>query len=342
LAEAPLISVCIATGRRHRLLDACLSSLAEQESPPSFELLVAADADADVAVSVRAWFPDASIVEAPRALPGALRNALIQRAQGEWLLFLDDDVTIDRHLLRRVADAAAANPDVDVLGGPNYTPRRSSRFQLVQGAVLASIVASGPVRRRYGYHPRGRVDERFFTLCNLAIRRSAMLPFATDLVCAEENAVLSELSRRGSLMHYDPELVAYHERRATYKGFASQMHKYGRGRGQLIVRQPATLRPSHVAPATLIAYLAVSPLLALLSPVALVPVAAYAAAVATEAAKIARSLRRPGDAPLAAALVVTLHACYGTGVVRGAVHHRTGGRSKRGTRQPMAAATREP
>jgi cellulose synthase/poly-beta-1,6-N-acetylglucosamine synthase-like glycosyltransferase len=150
-----------------------------------------------------------------------------------------------------------------------------------------------------------------------------MVAFAHDLLCAEENAVLAELARDGVRMHYDPDLVAYHERRATLPGFARQMHKYGRGRGQLLVRQPDTFRPSYLAPTALLAYLVAIPLLwSLLGAAAMLPLLAYAGAVGLCAAWIARTLRRPTDLPLAAGLILVLHACYGSGVVRGALQRR--------------------
>jgi cellulose synthase/poly-beta-1,6-N-acetylglucosamine synthase-like glycosyltransferase len=256
------------------------------------------------------------------ALPGAARNFLIERARGELLLFLDDDVVVRRDLLARLVSLADAHPDATVFGGPNETPRRSSTFQVVQGAVLASAVASGPVRRRYGAHPPGRGDERSFTLCNLAVRRSAMLPFSSELVCAEENAVLAALRHRGDRMYYDPELVVYHERRPTLGGFARQMLKYGQGRGQLMIRQPATFRPVYVLPAALLVYVLVASILAIRAPVVLIPLGLYAAAVAAGALRVARSIPRRWVAPMAAALILVVHACYGVGVLRGLVTRR--------------------
>jgi succinoglycan biosynthesis protein ExoA len=142
-------------------------------------------------------------------------------------------------------------------------------------------------------------------------------------VCAEENAVLSEMSREGVRMFYDPELVVYHQRRATLRGFAQQMFKYGRGRGQLLVRRPSTVRPAYLAPTALLGYVAVLPVLVLtVGAVAIVPVAAYAAAVAACAAWIARTLHRPREALRAAWLLVVLHVCYGAGVVRGVCSRR--------------------
>ena len=316
----PLISICIVTGRRDAVLDACLASLQAQVDAPPWELLVCAEGDPGVVGSVQRRFPDASICSVDRALPGAARNLLVEQARGDLLLFLDDDVTVDRDLLRRLQRLADDHPECDVFGGPNDTPPGSSRFQTVQGAVLASIVGSGPVRRRYGAHPPGEADERFFILCNLAVRRHVMVTFAHDLVCAEENEMLAELADRGARMHYDPTVVAYHERRATYRGIGQQMHKYGRGRGQVLVRRPSATRPSYLAPTALLAYLVALPLLVLtVGPLALLPAGLYVAAVAAAAAWIARTLHRPTDVPLAAVLLVTLHACYGAGVARGVV-----------------------
>ena len=325
----PVISVCIVTGRRLRLLDECLMSLLAQVDAPPFELLVLSDGDTDVATAVHRRFPSARVGLVRRAHPGAARNWIVEQARGELLLFLDDDVTVEPHLLQRVAQVAAEHPGADVFGGPNVTPRGSSAFQFVQGAVLASIVGSGPVRRRYGAHPAGAADERFFTLCNLAVRRRVMIPFEDDLVCAEENAVLSELSRQGVGMHYDPTLVAYHDRRADWRGFARQMHKYGRGRGQLMAGRPSTFRPAYLAPTALVAYLLALPALVQWSTPTLIPLGAYVLALLAESGKIVLSLRKGWRlAPLAVALLVTVHLAYGTGLVRGLVrprvplHHR--------------------
>jgi GT2 family glycosyltransferase len=310
------------SGRRAPLLDACLASLQAQEFPPPFEVLVVSDDDTTVPEIVSSRFSKAPVALIPRTNPASARNVLIARARGEWLLFLDDDVTVEATLLRRLADLATQHPEADVLGGPNHTPKGSTRFEQVQGAVLASIVATGPVRRRYGPHPPGRADERFFTLCNLAIRRSVMVPFVDELICAEENALLTELRRQGVRMHYDPQLLAYHSRRPTTVAFARQMYKYGTGRGQLVRRAPATLRPAHLAPMAVLLYLAAAPFLWLVEPLLLLPGLVYVAAVLTAAAKVARGFRSAKVAPLAAWLTVVVHVCYGAGVLRGLVLNR--------------------
>jgi succinoglycan biosynthesis protein ExoA len=319
----PQVSVCILAGHERGALDSCLRSLRRQQSPPQFEVLVGGrDPDPDVVRIVHRHFPEAPVCDTGGRLPGAARNPLIERARGQLLLFLDDDVTAPPDLLRTLAQVAAAHPEASVFGGPNATPPGSSRFQAVQGAVLSSLVGSGPVSRRYGARHGGPADERWFTLCNLAVRRRAMVPFLTHLVCAEENALLAELRRRGERMRYEPALRVHHVRRPTVRSFARQMVKYGRGRGQVMARRPSTTRLAYLAPSALLVYLALVPAAFALSvpaALALAPATAYAVLVCASGLRIGRSLGRMSDAPLAWALTLVVHLCYGAGVLRGLV-----------------------
>jgi GT2 family glycosyltransferase len=318
--KRPLISVCILAGRGAVVLDACLKSLQAQTSAPPFELLVGRSLSPQVDATVRQRFPSAQLCDTGRSLPGAARNLLIERARGELLLFVDDDVTLPADLLSNLAETAARYPEASVFGGPNDTPAGSSRFEVVQGAVLSSLIGAGPVSRRYGARSPGYADERWFTLCNLAVRRRTMLPFLIPLVCAEENALLAELRARGEKMRYEPSLRVFHARRSTISSFAKQMHHYGRGRGQLIARRPNTFRLAYLAPVLLLINLAlVVPMLVLGVAVALAlgPIAAYGALVAAGAMKVGWSLRQIAAVPLAVWLVLVIHTCYALGVIRG-------------------------
>src|SRR5438132_1984256 len=310
-----MISVCVLTRHRSRLLASCLDSLRTQTSDEPWELVVCSDGDPFVAAEVLSRFPDAVVgtIDRRGAPPGQLRNLLVERAHGDLLLFLDDDVVARPDLLATLARLAREHPDAAVFGGPNLTPPGSSRFQFVQGAVLASTFGSGPVRRRYHRAAPGAADERFFTLCNLAVRKDAMRRFPPGLICAEENAVLDEMSRQGLAMHYDPELVVYHERRPTGAQFAKQMLKYGRGRGQLTSHRPRTLRLSYVVPAALVLYLLAVPLLARVGMPALAPLGLYVAALAAASVRVGVSFHSVSALVLAAPLFVAVHLSYGVG-----------------------------
>jgi GT2 family glycosyltransferase len=317
----PLISVCILAGHGVEALDRCLEALASQIDAPPFELLVGGTPTPESLSVVHRHFPQAAVCDTGQRLPGAARNPLIERAEGELLLFLDDDVTAPPDLLARLARLAIEYPEASVFGGPNETPPDSSQFQIVQGAALSSAMGAGPVSRRYGARHAGPADERWFTLCNLAVRRRVMLPFLDELVCAEENALLSQLRSHGAPMHYEPTLRVFHARRPTLASFARQMFKYGRGRGQLLARRPGTFRMAYVAPAALLLYLLVVLPAAIIAgaplAVALAPAAIYLSLTIATALWIASTLRRPAATPLAATLIAVIHASYGAGVLRG-------------------------
>jgi GT2 family glycosyltransferase len=328
-SDPPRLSVCITTRGRPALLDSCLSTLAAQVDAPTFELLVCCQADASAAPVVRSHFPDATVGLVEMAYPGGARNFLIARARGELLVFLDDDVTFSADLLRQLGAAADSHPDVGVFGGPNLTPPGSSIFQIVSGAILGSILATGPVRRRYGRHTAGAADERFFTLCNMAIRRSVMPEFPPSFSGGEENAVLHELAERHVPMRYDPSFVVYHERRATFGAFARQMEKYGRGRGQVMARHPRSTRPAYLLPIALILWLVSLPVVAVLwTPWYLLSAGLYAlgllaagVAVAAGMGKISAA-KKAAVTGLGAGLTATVHVCYGVGVLRGLARRR--------------------
>ncbi|MGI8558381.1 MAG: glycosyltransferase [Solirubrobacteraceae bacterium] len=319
---APAISVCVVGSRRAELAK-CLDSLRAQECPPSFELLVSLDDDPALVTTVRRSFPDARLCHASGLHPGAARNDLVQRATGDLLLFIDDDVIAHPGLLARAARLAQQHPEISVFGGPNETPPDSTRFQFVQGAVLGSLAGSGPVRRRYGAHRAGTADERWFILCNLVVRREAMRPFPEDIICAEENVLLAALRHDGARMHYSPQLIVFHARRATARSFATQMFKYGRGRGELIARSPRSTRAAYLAPSALLLYVLALPLLVSSGgPSWLFGAALYGGLVAAGAARVASTIAQARAWPLAARLIVLLHLSYGAGVIRGTLARR--------------------
>ena len=280
-------------------------------------MLVCANDDDVVEAVVRRHFPEATVIQTSRSLLGEARNKLIAEASGDLLLFLDDDVIVPPLMLHRLVELARNHPEASVFGGPNTTPPGSAYFQRVQGAVLASIVTSGPVRRRYGHHPPGPADERFFTLCNMAMRRDSMRDFDPTLTGGEENHLLIGMSTQGLGMQYDPNLNVWHHRRASLSSFARQMFKYGSGRGQVMVRSPRHQRLEYLLPALLLVYWPLLPVLASINVAVAAPGLLYLLAVGAASTKIAWRMHQPTAAPVAFGLILTVHFLYAFGLVDG-------------------------
>lgn len=123
----PLVSVCVTTFRRPRLLDFLLASLAVQELPPPFEpasqlevVVVDNDADGSGRTVSERWagalpFPLSYVVEHEQNISRA-RNRAVALSQGAAIAFIDDDERADPHWLASLL-AAAERYDADVVFG---------------------------------------------------------------------------------------------------------------------------------------------------------------------------------------------------------------------------------
>lgn len=111
---APEISVLIPTRGRAATLATCLAHLARQSLElDRFEVLVGVDGpdprsrDATVEAGRRHGL-QVVVVECPRLGVGGVKNELLPRARGEFLLFTNDDVYAEGELLRRHLEAQRA------------------------------------------------------------------------------------------------------------------------------------------------------------------------------------------------------------------------------------------
>ncbi len=131
MTAKPLFSVVIPTYQRNDLLAKCLDCLApgKQTLPTEkYEVIVTDDGSETTAkVIVRDHYPWARWVAGPCKGPAANRNNGACYAQGEWLVFTDDDCLPDPQWLKAYAEAIAADSSCLVFEGRTYVdrPRRS-------------------------------------------------------------------------------------------------------------------------------------------------------------------------------------------------------------------------
>ncbi len=322
MSLAPSLTIIIPTRGRLRLLKECLDSVFAAELPEQTELLIVRNGfdpvTEDYLERLSASDSRVTAIGLPETSPAEARNVAVLRAKGDIIYFLDDDVTVAPDLFARALDTFAQRPDVDVIGGPNLTPMSGSSFEQCVGYVLASPFGSASIRARYrsAGHLRS-ADDRSLILCNLAIRRSALLDrdevFGRNLVCNEENIMLGRMAMEGSAMLHDPALVVYHARRETVAGFMRQTFKYGRGRWQNTVALPSSLSPIFLIPSLFLFYLISLPWLR--RPWGLIPLIVYVALLAAFAAFEAFRSRSLRVFPPLLVLFPACHLAYGAGLV---------------------------
>jgi succinoglycan biosynthesis protein ExoA len=248
--------------------------------------------------------------------PAVQRNEAMKAAKGEIIYFLDEDALTEPFNLER-AIAHFRDPKVKMAGGPNLCPTDAPLIEKVFAVVLASWLAFGPSRARYERVGKTRPsNEKELILCNLLVRREALVElegFDAALYPNEENALMDELQKRGGILIYDPDIVAYRRPRATVKAFVKMLLTYGRGRAEQFRLHPTPGSALNFVPPLFCAYLFIWPLLGKLG---LLPLAMYALAVLAQTAYSAAT-KCPLHALLAMPLLTVTHIFYGLGFWRG-------------------------
>ncbi|MBV9046796.1 MAG: glycosyltransferase [Solirubrobacterales bacterium] len=164
MPTTPTVSIAIPTRRRSGYLDVALASVVPQARRRGAEVLVVSDGPDPLAAAV------ADRREARfRSLPGArganaARNAAVDWASGETIVFVDDDVDAPAGWLDALLSGVEAAPDHDVFGGP-------IRPRLEGGGPRACGRESAPITTLdHGSEDR---DVALVWSANMAVRRRA-------------------------------------------------------------------------------------------------------------------------------------------------------------------------
>jgi glycosyltransferase involved in cell wall biosynthesis len=119
-SRLPHCSVVVATRNRSSNLRRLLEGLVQQAGAPAFEVVVADNGSLDDTSAVIDSFRSELTLHSVRVLePGKGRalNAALALAQGEIIVFTDDDVMPAPDWLNRLYASALANPDKNIFGG---------------------------------------------------------------------------------------------------------------------------------------------------------------------------------------------------------------------------------
>ena len=226
----PLISVIVPTYNRVDRLRQVIAALEQQHYPmDDYEVIVISDGSSDgtdaYLTALRSpmrlqWFSQLN------GGPAAARNAGINRAQGEFIVFVDDDVVAEPQLLAEHM-RAHQNADRDlVVLGPLLSPDGFEMSPWVRWEQ-ATLLSQYEAMLRGDYEPTAR---QFYT-GNASVRRSHILAvggFDESFRRAEDVELAYRLAGLGLGFVFKMQAVGMHYAERSFRSWLETPHAYGR------------------------------------------------------------------------------------------------------------------
>ena len=320
--EWPFVSVIVPVRNEAPFVRHTLEQLLAQDyDPRRFEVLVADgrsdDGTRDVVRSMQETHSKLRLLDNPRRLSSAGRNAGIRAGRGDVLVVVDGHCEIDNpHYLRDMADAFERS-GAECVGRPQ--PLDVSGATTLQRAIAVARSS------RLGHHPDSHVyskTEGFVRPQSVAVayRRTvfgAVGMFDESFDACEDVEFNHRLDKAGFRCFFTPKVGVRYFPRSRLGGLFRQMVRYGRGRVRLFRKHPDTFTLGGFVPGLFLLGLLAGPVFALFSPWL---TAAYLGSVGLYAATVllvstALCLRSPRLLAWLPLVFVTVHVGAGAGIL---------------------------
>lgn len=246
-ADAPLISVVVATRERTRSLAACLDSLARMDYP-DYEVVVVDNAPVTSATaSLVAGRSEENLRYArePRRGLAAAHNCGLEQARGAIVAFTDDDVTVDRKWLTEIARGFGTAADVACVTGLIMPAELQTEAQLL--LEMHGHFGKGFEQRLVNCGDHRPADPLFpFTVgtlgsgANMAFRKDRLRELGgfdpatgvgTVARGGDDLTALFSVLAAGHSLVYQPTALAWHRHRRDLESLRDQAYGYGVGLG---------------------------------------------------------------------------------------------------------------
>ncbi len=252
------LSIIIAVYERQDELTELLTSLTKQ-TDNLFEIIIVDDGSQNKLDVVCAKFNNQLNLHyyyKTNSGPGKSRNYGMEKANGNYFIFLDSDTIIPTKYIESVKKELSTNY-VDAFGGPDDADDSFTDLQKAITFSMTSFLTTGGIRG--GKKQVGKFQPRSF---NMGLSRKVYEKTGgfADLRVGEDPDLSMRLWENGFDTRLFQDSKVIHKRRTSLKKFAKQVYQFGVARPILNQRHPKYIKPTFWFPSlffvgTLVAWL---------------------------------------------------------------------------------------
>ncbi len=210
--------------------------------------------------------------------PSQNRNKGIKKAKTPLIGFINGHTTIADDWNEKAINFFKNYPEIDIVGGPQLTPKEDNSFGKISGYALGSIFGAAEASIRYKINRAIlNANEKYITSSNLICKRKVFekIFFDENLWPGEDPKFISDAIKAGFKVAYFPEIIVYNRRRNSLDGLIKQIFGYGLTRPKKERFIETLKKPLFLIPSLFILYLAFLPTLFLLNSALLYPLLLY-------------------------------------------------------------------
>ena len=178
--------------------------------------------------------------------PGAARNTGMQKAGGNFFIFIDSDCTVPENWLDEI-DKAVSKENADAFGGPDTFRDDFPPLLKAINYSMTSFITTGGLRGK-----KGKKLAKFYPRSfNMGLSRNLWEKIGGfgGLRHGQDIEFSHRIIRSGAQVVFVENAPVYHKRRTSIRRFYKQVFNWGVARINLSVIDPAMLEPLHALPA---------------------------------------------------------------------------------------------
>jgi GT2 family glycosyltransferase len=224
----PFFSIIIPTYNRPDKLSTCLESLTHLNYPrDNFEVIVVDDGSKiplDNIVNFSHNQLNIALIRQQNSGPAIARNTGAAKANGQYLVFTDDDCTLTPDFLTNLANYFLVKTDY-LIGGKTVNYLTDNLYSTASQVLIDYL---------YSYYNTCSPNVNFFASNNFAVSSNLFhkiggFDSTFTLAAGEDREFCDRWIFYGYKMIYAPEAIVYHSHELTLTKFLRQHFNYGRG-----------------------------------------------------------------------------------------------------------------